>query len=494
MKTVDLSNGFVIKADFASNKWNFFITKINSTNNNGSFFRGTSWGSYYGLNPSGGGYSTSDEPPIYQVITLEQWFEANQIEMIQCYDGHEYMKELCIKLGSDSEYDGQYAPLDECLIPDYGGDGYILQSESSCTYSGESFPKNLMSDYGIVYSDYHREYFHEEDDNLIYGYTEYRTEDYFLDRHGEAVCIQGEWYRNEDVADEHGWFSHHGDWLDKDECYKDNSSYQSMTRSFRDLDKNPKFRIGFEIEKEDVNTCGIDYRELQNDTGWCKEDDGSLCSYTGYELVSPCYDLFSSTMDKEIAANRDLQDLINARYSDKCGGHINISSELFSTHELFEHISGYFPLFYAIYENRMNMTYAQAKKKSTYSNDRSKYSAFYIKPNVLELRIPPAVKSVTNLIWRRDLLRIICKSIKKISKKGFESYYAGPSEVEVLMAMTNEKSALYKHLRKVYTTDELTNKVQKFVEYSKSYNDKHVPRVTKFLSDDLGDVTDSLGA
>jgi hypothetical protein len=495
MKTIDLSKGFCIKAEDSSNKWNFFITKINSTNNSGSYFRGTSWGSYYGMTPSGGGYSTSYEPPLYQVITLEQWFEINNVEMIQCYDGHEYMKDLCVLLGGDSEYEGQYAPLNKCLIPDYGGGGYILQSESISTYHGETFPRNRDSDYGIVHSDHHSEYFHEEDDDLLYGYAGYRRdEDYFLDRHGEAVLIEGCWYRNREVANDYGFVQSNGEWFDASLICKDNSGYQSLERRFKDVHRDAKFRIGFEIEKEDKTECEIGYEELYNRTGWCKEDDGSLCSHIGYELVSPCYDLFHNTMDKDIADSQDLKDLINASYSDNCGGHINLSSTLFNPEQLFEHISGYFPLFYAIYENRMSERYSRAKRKGNYIDDRGKYSSFYIKPNVLEIRIPPAVKSVTNLLWRRDLIRIICKSIKLINKKGLESYYAGPSEVEVLISMTNEKSALYKHLRKVYTTDELTKKVQKFVEYSKSYNDKHVPRVTKFLSDDLGDVTDSFGA
>lgn len=495
MKTIDLTKGFVIKAEDASNDWSFFIKNINETNNSRSYFRGTSWGSYYGLSDTGGGYSTSDEPPIYQVITLEQWFEINNIERVECYDGYTHIKDYCVLLGGDSAFEGRYALIDDCLIPDYGRGEYILQSEAGNTYHGESFPSNNRQDYGIVYSNFHSEYFHEEDSDLLWGYVSYSNdEDYFLDRHDAAILIDGDWYRNGDVANDHGFVQSNGEWFDASLICKDNSGYQYLERRFKDVHRDAKFRIGFEIEKEDKTECEIGYEELYNRTGWCKEDDSSLCGYIGYELVSPCYDLFHNTMDKDISDSQDLKDLINASYSSNCGGHINLSSSLFNPEQLFEHISGYFPLFYAMYENRMSERYSRAKRKGNYIDDRGKYSSFYIKPNVLEIRIPPAVKSVTNLLWRRDLIRIICKSIKLINKKGFESYYAGPSEVEVLISMTNEKSALYKHLRKVYTTDELTKKVQKFVEYSKSYNDKHVPNITKNLSDDLGDVTDLLGA
>jgi hypothetical protein len=238
------------------------------------------------------------------------------------------------------------------------------------------------------------------------------------------------------------------------------------------------------VEKEDINACGIYYKEVYDRTGWGKENDGSLDGCIGYELVSPTFDLFTNDMDNDIK-DPDLITLINAKSSENCGGHINVSSTKYSPDELFEGMSGFIPLLYSMYENRLDKSYSKAKKKQEYFYTRDKYSSFYIKNNRVEIRLPSSVKSIKNLLWRRDLMRIIMTNINA-------------SEVDVLKMIVNQRSKLYKHLRLIYTQSQLLIKVEKFITYSKLYNNKVLDNVDvrKIKSDGLSNSinNDEVGA
>ena len=258
---------------------------------------------------------------------------------------------------------------------------------------------------------------------------------------------------------------------DDDDMYDGNDNYnedyQSLDRVYRfDTCNPPKFSIGFEIEKEDDDayTC-VKAKSLYYDTEWIKEDDGSLDD-GGYELVSPAFDMFSSHIEDEINGNRTLQHLINADSSRKCGGHINIASSDYNSNELLEGLSAFLPLLYSMYENRIEEYYAKAHNKHKYHQMQTKQSAVYVKNYVLEFRIFPAVKNVKNLLWRRDLMRIMCNNINS-------------SEIDVVRMIADPKSKLHIHMRKIFTIDKMVKKIELFVKYSKMYNDKNIEKMSK---------------
>ena len=261
---------------------------------------------------------------------------------------------------------------------------------------------------------------------------------------------------------------------DDDDDYNDdddddyNEEYQDMDRVFRfDTSNPPKFSIGFEVEKEDEDayTC-VKAKSLYRDTEWIKENDSSLDGDGGYELVSPAFDMFSSHIDDEINASHTLQQLINGSQSSNCGGHINIASSDYNSNELLEGLGSFLPLLYAMYENRIDMYYAKAHSKHKYHQMQTKQSAVYVKGNVLEFRIFPAVKNVKNLLWRRDLLRIMCSNINS-------------SEIDVVKMIANPKCKLHIHMRKIFTIDTMVKKIELFVKYSKMYNDKNIEKMSK---------------
>lgn len=91
-----------------------------------------------------------------------------------------------------------------------------------------------------------------------------------------------------------------------------------------------------------------------------------------------------------------------------------------------------------------------------------KRSAFYMKNDeVLEIRLFPAVKNTTNLLWRLDLIKICVENINC-------------SEMDVLRMLTSKKSKLYKHLLKVIDEQKIQQKVIKFIKYSREFNDKNL--------------------
>jgi hypothetical protein len=240
-----------------------------------------------------------------------------------------------------------------------------------------------------------------------------------------------------------------------------NARYHRLERRWM-CKKSTKFTIGLEIEKEDGHAYNIGYESLFNDTSWVKESDSSLCDETGYELVSPVYDLFSKDLDKDLKEDERLRTLIEAEYSDDCGGHINIGSSIFTPMQLFYGFKGFLPLLYSIWSTRLSNTYSTAEKSHDYvSGSRS---AIHIKGNVLEIRLASAVISVKNMLWRRDLVRIMANNINK-------------SEKEVLRMMLNKKSILHRHLRKVYSMERFRKRCDDFVRYAEAYNDVKLDKI-----------------
>jgi hypothetical protein len=386
---------------------------------------------------------------------------------------------------------GEYAAeLTDLTVNSRFSIGRILIAHATKMYGRNYFHKShfernrhLYSS-TVVYSDYHACYIDREQDDLHCGYWSEDTDDessWFVNCSAVYVDENDTWYYNGSIAEAHGFVYNDrtGDWGTE----VTTARYHSLSRVFRFSHETPKFSIGFEIEKEDKEAYSIEATALYRDTEWIKEADSSLDRSIGYELVSPAFDMFSHQMEDEISRSEDLQQLINAKSSTNCGGHINIASSEYNTKELFEGLSAFMPLLYSMYESRIDKHYSMAKEKHQYlSSDADKYAAVFIKRNVLEIRIFSAVKSIENLLWRQDLVRIMCKNINK-------------SETDVLKMLCNQKSNLYKHLRKVYTQAEIINKIGMFVTFSRNFNHKKLSFVdlTDMPVDGLQD-SNSLGA
>ena len=181
-------------------------------------------------------------------------------------------------------------------------------------------------------------------------------------------------------------------------------SYHGTTRKDKNDALNKKYRIGFEVEKENQErkkTISADY--LQDRYGWVAEYDSSLDE--GYELVSPIYSMMSrKTIMNDLEALRDYIDGGDEHRYENCGGHINVSIKGETGYDLLRTIKGFAALLYAMYPKRADRGYGRGYKFKDYLEFPSK-RAFYPKDDLLEIRIFPGVTDVENLMQRYELVR-----------------------------------------------------------------------------------------
>lgn len=258
-----------------------------------------------------------------------------------------------------------------------------------------------------------QEWFLESDDDNIYRYD---GENYHIDALGDHELVMMEGGDIEHADNVYYWecdgeYHYDPEPEDESESYvRDyhNGGYRTM--EFNDVET--KYRIGFEIEKEDGGVKeSVSIGEFEDKTGylWRKERDGSLDDEDGYELVSPTFDFSIDHIFEHINNNPILVKHINACHSTSCGGHINLSKKGYSGREMFSEVKGYTPLMYALYHGRVNKNYSKGKSNSDLINENEKYQAIKIHDNRIEFRIISAVPSVDVLRWRCELIEMMLK-------------------------------------------------------------------------------------
>ena len=316
--------------------------------------------------------------------------------------------------------------------------------------------EQLRDDGRVVYCEYYEEDVWES--HTCFGAVDRYGNTGYFHRDSDYICCRDCDYNyviNSDVADEiglHYWESDGDYHLERDESEDYLFDYHSGNRHFSSEAIAAEWRIAYEVEKEDSNMRerGSAW-DCFNDTKWAKERDGSLCSTSGFEFISPVFDMFK--VDANTFSN--VADYINADYSKDCGGHINISHMTMTPRELYDSIKSYMPMLYALYNGRTKNTYCPAISKHSSAHD--KYGAVYLKDSRLEFRIFSAVKNVTNLLWRTELIKYM------VSNRDV-------SEAQVLKNMLDGRSKLHNILRKVYDVDQVIKKGELFYKYCREYS------------------------
>jgi hypothetical protein len=189
------------------------------------------------------------------------------------------------------------------------------------------------------------------------------------------------------------------------------SSYHSDSSReycFDDI-KPERFKVGFECEKEDIKVRNsLSITEFKNITGgyWRKESDSSLDSRNGFELISPIMDFNVDRIQEYLKQFPVLLEHINADFNTiTCGGHINISDTEQNGPELFESISGYVPVLYSMYSNRLSNSYSVGQKKEELK--RGSRAAICVKSERIEIRIFSAIRNIDVLLFRLRLVRFM---------------------------------------------------------------------------------------
>lgn len=263
-----------------------------------------------------------------------------------------------------SEYSSAYIPEDEAVNTQV--DGIIHEAEMSCC-GRCSEP--------ICHDD-------NSSENLTY------IED--VDEHWCDSC-----------RDEHAHYHRRSETYNSEPEEGGLNDYHSQERDLHAVTNEHPYRIGFEVEKEDRSIRDLIEDGLELPSGWVCERDGSLNDDTGFELVSPAFNI----NERELLVQhvRKLTKVLDADCSTSCGGHISISDRRFTPIELSERIRPLFPLLLALYPKRLTGGYCKAMTDKE-KGKQEKYQAFFFEPHRIELRVPSAVKTAKSLMWRFDLI------------------------------------------------------------------------------------------
>ena len=360
----------------------------------------------------------------------------DKMQTVVDYAGNEIPVMDAVVLTAESEFEGEYIQRDDAYV----GDVWTSGSEQRIIVTSDEAHDNVRE---LVSGDMvYISTMEDEIEYLHYG----NHQGYFAWRDDCLYCEDdGEYYHVDDDGDYIFWNERTGEYqrdpVCNDLCHE---YHHGFRRNFTTNDT--LFTIGFEVEKEDEDVLNEWDLDDADGTDWCRETDGSLNDDDGFELVSPVFDLFDDKLDNQIKDSRVLRDHLNASTSSNCGGHINFGMLGIDGRDLFDKMQAYVPLFLTIYRHRLGNTYSRIQRKADDYKRAGKYSAIHVKGSYIEIRVPSAVKSVSNLLWRRDLMRIIAQNLN-----------AKP--LQVITAMLSPKTPLGAHLRQVYTTDEQIHKI-----------------------------------
>lgn len=287
---------------------------------------------------------------------------------------------------------------------------------------------------------------------------------------------EGGYYDDDDewVCDDYSQGEHIGKYIPsvQGEIYDGNFSENGLLNygELENIDRSDfaKYRFGFECEKED-SLCSDDLADYL-EYGYSPESDCSLSD--GFELVSPMYDLMSDDLDNVIKKSLNIRRDINAEYSKNCGGHMSISHAHLSGGEFYSKIETWMPLLMALYPKRLKNHYCSPISNSSCKSARGERRAINVSNNRIEFRIFPAIKNVDNLLWRRDLLRIMIKN-------------QGMSYIDIHKAMNDVTSELGSLLSKVYSDSKRMGKAEMYLGIAYLFLDdvkvqrKYVERVAE---------------
>lgn len=365
------------------------------------------------------------------------------------------------------------------MIEDISNDNYF--QSGSIVYSNDDW---VMNNHGDIfnrdesfYCEGIDEYVHSDDITRVYegrNETFYSTQ--YVENCSEFSYYDGDYY-DDDALERYDlvWVEDTGEISYRDDVYyHEDDGYYSYpdeeeycrgyhNGSFSELnfDYKSKFRIGFEIEKEDQevrNSIGIDDFEYETYNKWRKEKDGSLDNDSGYELISPTFEFDIDKIFEHIENNEVLVNHIDAEKSSSCGGHIHLSENGLNGEELFEKIKGYTPLFYALYYGRVNKSYCKGKNNRDLVNENEKYQAIKIHSNRVEFRIISAVPNVKTLKWRSKLLMMIIQN---------------PTN-DIMKAYYNVDTKFTKLLKQTYSDEKLLEVKERFIKYTREFENLEI--------------------
>ena len=427
-----------------------------------------------------------------------------QIEEMVDVRGHDQMVKDSDEIVY-SEHSGEYILKTEALenvSVDYGiihedflDDFREIKSRDNLRYSVDD----------IVYSEVMDEHIHDDDAEKSYcGDT--ATNDYF-NACGDYYYIdygraQGEYLHYElathceDIGEHvHNEDAHYCDY--DDEYYYEESEmprgifdrgclneYHNGPPS-DDLSKGAQFRIGFEIEKNEINgVCN----EVGDEIGYynliARFETDSSCGYdgdTGVEAITHILPLSGvrSKRRKEVFEMMDqAASVINEECSGSCGGHITISAKIkpkeyktYSSIDLLEKMRGNLGIMYALYRFRLNNSYCATNKGMKKGHHGGSCVVQLKSGGAIEIRLPSRVANTRQLKLRYDLMYILVR--RSLDGTAYSKILKEVKPIIVKMYNKDKVKVKYildlaKHFRKYLISDHISDEINEFINGTKN--------------------------
>lgn len=264
----------------------------------------------------------------------------------------------------------------------------------------DNIERNICSD-GYTWSDYHDCWILDNECLEIRGEQRHESEclqcptcgDMFVEEYGEECC--DDTYCCQDCVPE-----------------PEINDWHSQKRTIHEANTENPWRIGLEIEKEDIEVKEEIINGLEVCDGWIIERDGSLDEDSGFELISPAFNLSNNKIFDDIDK---YEQLINADSSLDCGGHISISHYGLTGEQTLEKMRSLVPLLMSLYKYRLKNRFCckGTNKKTIISTKNEKHMSFRTESKVggrVECRIISRVTSVQQLKWRIRLIKYMLES------------------------------------------------------------------------------------
>lgn len=168
------------------------------------------------------------------------------------------------------------------------------------------------------------------------------------------------------------------------------------------------FAVGFEVEKNSVDGADSEGDHVDATDLFAYWETDASC---GIEGVTHAYD----PLDAETIAQFKLDvsgasEHLESPCDTRCGGHVNISSEVHTPRELLTAFRVYAPLWYAVYRNRLNCSYVINDKKIEHG--REKYSPVITKHFGIEIRLPSRIAGEAQLLRRFAWVGATCQAMQ----------------------------------------------------------------------------------
>jgi len=361
-----------------------------------------------------------------------------------------------VKLDKPSTFSGAYVPVEDTMEMTYmrNLDGGYSTYPRSVERTTIIIHKSDEEDFAQVGD----ETYSIKEFDIIWcdGPGSVRQDEHIFDAEARYCESNGCWYHADDVGDTIFYWDCDDEYHDEPEPEDELHEYHSGPRETWPDARDADWKVGFEVEKEDYDPIHSYSLSECDRTMWARESDSSLGD-GGFEFVSPVFNLFTDGLEESVKSPI-VSCHINADYSRSCGGHINISRSGMTGEELFGVMKPYVPLFLALYSGRMDNTYSKAMKHERSYISGGKYQAIAVKHRIVELRIVSAVPNVNTLLWRRDLIRIVAEGCDNSVRP-----------MQVLRDLLDKRSALHKHLAKVYDADKIALITSMYAQFADDF-------------------------